>query len=66
MYFKTAYKSFKIDIGGCFWIWRIASASKKYPPGPIKLPILGNALIIPTNNPWFKFTEWKARYGTCI
>jgi hypothetical protein len=35
----------------------------KYPPGPIGLPFLGNALQIPGDRQWVKFEEWRQKYG---
>jgi hypothetical protein len=36
---------------------------RKMPPGPHGLPLLGNALQMPTTMPWLRFTEWKEKYG---
>jgi hypothetical protein len=33
------------------------------PPGPPGIPVLGNALQMPTTFPWLRFTEWKDLYG---
>ena len=35
----------------------------KMPPGPLGIPILGNIFQVPNSMPWFKFTEWKRKYG---
>src|SRR6267154_6376246 len=34
------------------------------PPGPVPLPLIGNALSIDTKEPWLTYTEWSAVYGT--
>ncbi|KAJ7306126.1 cytochrome P450, partial [Mycena albidolilacea] len=34
-------------------------------PGPKALPIIGNALDMPTSHPWITFSEWKKKYGSC-
>ncbi|KIJ45825.1 hypothetical protein M422DRAFT_165839 [Sphaerobolus stellatus SS14] len=39
---------------------------KNLPPGPKGLPIIGNALDMPTDKEWLKFTKWKQQYGNII
>jgi hypothetical protein len=34
-----------------------------YPPGPKPLPLIGNALDIPTVNAFEIFAEWSKHYG---
>ena len=36
------------------------------PPGPRPLPLLGNLLDVPTEQPWEKYTEWGAIYGKYV
>ncbi|CAK5279069.1 unnamed protein product [Mycena citricolor] len=33
------------------------------PPGPPRLPLIGNLLDIPAKEPWLAFTEMRAKYG---
>jgi hypothetical protein len=33
------------------------------PPGPRRLPFLGNALQLDTKRPWLTYTEWGKTYG---
>ncbi|KAJ4469249.1 cytochrome P450 [Lentinula aciculospora] len=36
------------------------------PPGPKRLPIVGNALDYPTETPWVKYAEWSRDYGSDV
>ncbi|KAJ7170775.1 hypothetical protein C8R43DRAFT_981016 [Mycena crocata] len=36
---------------------------RKMHPGPPGLPVLGNALQVPTTKPWYQFAEWRKQYG---
>ncbi|KAF7377468.1 Cytochrome P450 [Mycena sanguinolenta] len=37
-----------------------------FPPGPKGLPILGNALDMPTSHPWITFSQWGEKYGGLV
>lgn len=39
------------------------SRTPQLPPGPRKMPILGNSLQIPKAKQWEKFTDWANQYG---
>lgn len=50
----------------CFlWLWlrRDSISSLSLPPGPRGLPIIGNALRIPSSMPWKVFRDWSLIYG---
>jgi len=36
------------------------------PPGPSKLPLLGNLLDLPTGKAWTTFSDWGEKWGTCL
>lgn len=33
------------------------------PPGPRKLPVVGNLLDIPSTHPWKVYAEWGKKYS---
>ncbi|KAI0031951.1 cytochrome P450 [Vararia minispora EC-137] len=41
-------------------------SSLPLPPGPRRLPIIGNLLDIPKVYPWIKYSEWAKKYGDVI
>ncbi|KAM5535430.1 hypothetical protein V8D89_010952 [Ganoderma adspersum] len=45
---------------------RSRSRSLPLPPGPKRLPILGNALDIPLSKQWLTFQRWAEEYGDII
>ncbi|KAJ7610296.1 cytochrome P450 [Mycena polygramma] len=44
-------------------VLRTYSRRRKMHPGPTGIPVLGNALQVPSSMPWYRFTEWKEQYG---
>lgn len=42
---------------------RLGDRSRRYPPGPRGLPILGNLFDIPRRAPWETYTRWGKQYG---
>ncbi len=35
----------------------------RYPPGPRRLPLIGNLLDVPNNFSWLTYTELSRKYG---
>ncbi|KDR70332.1 hypothetical protein GALMADRAFT_76115 [Galerina marginata CBS 339.88] len=54
-------------LGLLVWIsWRWLFTSHISPPGPKRLPILGNYLQVPIKHPFVQFFKWKKIYGDII
>jgi len=37
-----------------------------YPPGPRRLPVIGNTFQLPTSYEWLQAAEWKKYYGDIV
>jgi len=44
-------------------IFRRRRHALPYPPGPKGLPIIGNALDMPSKNPYLTYWQWGKKYG---
>ncbi|CAA7262436.1 unnamed protein product [Cyclocybe aegerita] len=49
--------------GGLLWYVISSGRRMKLPPGPKRLPVIGNAHQVPTETPWRAFSEWGKKYG---
>ena len=51
-------------LGGFLFYYVLSLANRrKLPPGPRRLPVIGNAHQMPTQSPWLVFSEWRKTYG---
>ncbi len=47
-----------------YTIFRVRSRGLPYPPGPQRIPIIGNLLDMPSHEEWVTYKEWSDQYGT--
>ena len=46
------------------WVlYRDTQKDKLLPPGPTRLPIIGNIHQLPQENPWRTYQQWSKKYG---
>lgn len=50
----------------CYQYARVLLLRRKLPPGPFPLPILGNCLDIPENQPEKSYEEWSRSYRSSL
>ena len=56
--------------GGCvvYLLSRILTKDRntRLPPGPKKLPVIGNLLDLPSERQWETYAQWSKQYGACV
>jgi hypothetical protein len=45
------------------WLFGNLTKSWRLPPGPPRLPLLGNAFQVPLGKQWLTFSQWGEQYG---
>ena len=49
-----------------YWVGSRRRAQHRLPPGPRKLPLIGNILEMPTKEEWKTYAMWAKKYGDLI
>jgi hypothetical protein len=56
-----------LGILGVFVVYWSGQRQRRHlPPGPKKLPFIGNLLSMPTKAEWETFTKWGKKYSPCL
>ncbi|KAH7931282.1 cytochrome P450 [Leucogyrophana mollusca] len=65
MTFSLTWLDVSVAIAGLFIVNKLIKqkATLPLPPGPRKLPLLGNLLDIPSEEPWVTFAKWGKEHG---
>ncbi|KAH9474438.1 Cytochrome P450 monooxygenase 208 [Psilocybe cubensis] len=53
-------------LAGIFLKRLLRKKSEPLPPGPKKLPLIGNLLDMPSSQEWFTFAEWAKKWGDIV
>ena len=48
------------------YVRRASSRSLPLPPGPKRLPIIGNLLNVPRSFEWEAYARWSKEFGACL
>ena len=46
-----------------YTIRRVRSSGLPYPPGPKRIPIIGNLFDMPSHEEWVTYKKWSDEYG---
>jgi hypothetical protein len=57
---------FSFGLGLIVYFYSRSKHSLPLPPGPKKLPFLGNLFDLPTSHEWLKYAEWSKQFSTFL
>ncbi|KAE9397614.1 cytochrome P450 [Gymnopus androsaceus JB14] len=63
MIIENAPLFFALGLALIFVLHRRNGNSRPFPPGPKKLPLIGNLLDMPSSFHWITFSQWAKQYG---
>ena len=61
--FTASVISFAVIAAVVYVLYNRATLHGPFPPGPWKIPLLGNILNLTFSCPWALSTQWKSEYG---
>ena len=50
----------------CWVLLRQKRRQYRYPPGPSRKPIIGNALDVPAQKPWITYMKWSKEFNSAF
>lgn len=67
IYVSCATLLLLLGLPGVYYFIRSRGSQRRpFPPGPWKIPLLGNIFNIDLSCPWELFTRWKSEYGPSL
>jgi len=57
---------FAIAWAALIYFRRASSRSLPLPPGPKRLPLIGNLLNVPKSSEWEAYAQWSKEFGACM
>ena len=64
--YDTPLGALTLWIGLAWFVWNAGKKCLPYPPGPKRLPIVGNLISMPSREEWVTYKKWSEESGmTC-
>ena len=65
----TLLSSWVLSLGAVYFVTRLFNKywpTRRFPPGPKPLPLIGNALDMPKSHEYLTYTKWGKEYGDVV